>query len=42
MDEFIASEASISSPELEVTRLETLNTIVTNSNKKIIITNLTQ
>ena len=40
MDEFIASEASISSPELEVTRLETLNIIVTNSNKKIIITNL--
>ena len=40
MDEFIASEASISSPELEVTRLETLNTIVTNDNKKIVITNL--
>ena len=40
MDEFIASEASISSPELEVTRLETLNNIVTKENKKIIITNL--
>lgn len=40
MDEFITSEASISSPELEITRLETLNTIVNKKNKKIIITNL--
>lgn len=40
MDEFITSEASISSPELEITRLETLNTIVNNKSKKIIITNL--
>ncbi len=40
MDEFITSEASISSPELEITRLETLNTIVNKKCKKIIITNL--
>lgn len=40
MDEFITSEASISSPELEITRLETLNTIVKDASKKIIITNL--
>ena len=39
MDEFITSEASISSPELEITRLETLNTIVNKKCKKIIITN---
>lgn len=40
MDEFITSEASISSPELEITRLETLNTIVNIPKNKIIITNL--
>ena len=40
MDDFITSEASISSPELMVTRLETLNSIVFNNSKKIIITNL--
>lgn len=40
MDEFITSESSISSPELEITRLETLNTIVNNKSKKIVITNL--
>jgi len=40
MDDFIASESSISSPELEINRLETLNAIVNNTNKKIIITNL--
>ena len=38
MDDFITSEASISSPELMVTRLETLNSIVFNNSKKIIIT----
>lgn len=40
MDEFITSEASISSPELEITRLETLNAIVNDTSKKIVITNL--
>lgn len=40
MDDFITSEASISSPELMITRLETLNSIVFNNSKKIIITNL--
>ena len=40
MDEFIASESLISSPELEITRLETLNLIVKDKSKKIIITNL--
>ena len=40
MDDFVTSEASISSPEMEITRLETLNSIVFNNEKKIIITNL--
>ena len=40
MDDFVTSEASISSPELMITRLETLNNIVANNKKKIIITNL--
>src|SRR5574344_702077 len=40
MDDFIASEASIMSPELEISRLETLNSIVFDNNKKIIVTNL--
>ena len=39
MDNFITTEAAIGSPELEVTRLETLNSIV-NAKKKIVITNL--
>ena len=41
MDEFLISESSIASPELEVTRLETLNAIVNDISKKIVITNLT-
>ena len=40
MDSFITSESSITSPEFEVTRLETLNTIINSNNKSIIITNL--
>ena len=40
MDDFITSEVSISSPELEVNRLETLNNIVSLNDNKIIITNL--
>ena len=40
MDSFITSESSITSPEFEVTRLETLNTIINSKNKNIIITNL--
>ena len=40
MDNFITTEASIGSPELEVNRLETLNNIVNSNNKKIVITNL--
>ena len=39
MDNFITTEAAIGSPELEVTRLETLNNII-NNDKKIVITNL--
>ena len=31
MDDFVTSEASISSPEMEITRLETLNSIVFNN-----------
>lgn len=34
MDDFVTSEASISSPEMEITRLETLNSIVFNNEKK--------
>ena len=40
MDDFITSEASISSPELMISRLETLNSIAFDNKKKIIITNL--
>jgi len=40
MDDFVTSEAAISSPELKINRLETLNNIIFNPNKKIIITNL--
>jgi len=40
MDDFMTSEASISSPELEINRIETLNEIVFNNNKNIVITNL--
>jgi len=40
MDDFVTSEASISSPELEINRLETLNSIVFCKNKNIVITNL--
>lgn len=39
MDEFLTSEALAISPELEITRLETLNEIIKNE-KKIVITNL--
>ena len=40
MDNFVTSESSISSPEFEVTRLETLNIIVNSNDNKIVITNL--
>lgn len=40
MDSFITSESSITSPEFEVTRLETLNIIINSKNKNIVITNL--
>ena len=40
MDDFVTSEAAISSPELMISRLETLNSIIFNNSKKIIITNL--
>ena len=38
MDDFLTSEALATSPELKITRLETLNKIL--DNKKIIVTNL--
>lgn len=40
MDDFLTSEALAISPELKITRLETLREIVLNSEPKIIITNL--
>jgi len=40
MDNFIASMTSISSPELDISRLETLNNIVNSNDKKIVVTNL--
>ena len=40
MDDFIISMSSIASPEFKMTRLETINEIISNDNKKIIITNL--
>ena len=40
MDDFLTSEALAISPELKITRLETLNTLCDDS-KKIVITNLT-
>ena len=40
MDDFLTSEAIATSPEFEITRLETLNKLILNS-KKIVITNLT-
>jgi len=40
MDDFVTSEASITSPELKINRLETINNIVFNKNKKVVITNL--
>lgn len=40
MDDFIASESAISSPELMINRIETLNSIVFDNTKKIVITNL--
>ena len=39
MDDFLTSEALAISPELEISRLETLNELLQN-NKKIVITNL--
>lgn len=39
MDDFLTSEALAMSPELKITRLETLNELVKN-NKKIVLTNL--
>ncbi len=40
MDDFITSVSSISSPELEINRLETINEIVVGNKKNIVITNL--
>ena len=40
MDDFIASESAISSPELMINIIETLNSIVFDNTKKIVITNL--
>lgn len=40
-DEFISEEIYATSPELKVTRLETLNKIVQTNSKKIVITSLT-
>lgn len=40
MDDFIVSMSSIASPEFKNTRLETINEIISNSEKKIVITNL--
>ncbi len=40
MDDFIASEMAICSPDLTAKRVETLNELVTRNDKKIIITNL--
>ena len=40
MDDFIISMSSIASPEFKMTRLETINEIISNDNKNIIITNL--
>ena len=39
MDDFLTSEALAISPDLKISRLETLNSII-NSNKKIVLTNL--
>ncbi|MEG2311279.1 MAG: transcription-repair coupling factor, partial [Bacilli bacterium] len=39
MDDFLTSEALATSPELKVSRLETLNNLI-NNNKKIVVTNL--
>ena len=39
MDDFLTSEALAISPELEITRLETINNLITN-NKQIVVTNL--
>ena len=40
MDDFLTSESLATSPDLEFTRLETLNSIVNNNRKKIVVTNL--
>ena len=39
-DEFLSEEIYATSPELKITRLETLNKIALNNNKNIVITNL--
>ena len=39
MDDFITSEALAISPELKITRLETLNSLI-QTDKKIVVTNL--
>ncbi len=41
MDDFLTSESLAMSPDLQITRLETLNSIINSKKKKIIITNLT-
>ena len=40
MDDFLTSESLAASPDLQVTRLETLSTIVNLNKNKIIVTNL--
>ncbi len=40
MDDFLTSESLAASPDLEITRLETINSIVNSSGKKIVVTNL--
>lgn len=40
MDDFLTSEALAISPDLKVSRLETINTVITSSKKQIIITHL--
>jgi transcription-repair coupling factor (superfamily II helicase) len=40
MDDFITSEAIAVSPDLKVSRLETINTIISSKNRNIIITHL--
>ena len=40
MDDFLTSEALAISPELKITRLETLNELINNNKPTIVVTNL--